>query len=259
MANKTAPAQSWRDDPAIEEYLALLDRNNPDAKSEMQALLWQVMQMEQELKTTTRELASLRKELAEAQEPKVKRMLTKAVAGLEQSLAALKARIDTLKTAILDGCKKAVSAVREQGVSVLADTTRFFRVGPMLEAVGREAERAAAMCDRGLAAVEQQTANYHEAGRRVRNAGRALLGQEPVKGAKGAGRLALTLEEVYKREKAVFGHVAGRVETALTHYRDFEQAAHHKPSIRETMKKLNEKISREQRDKPAPTVEHEGR
>lgn len=257
MADK-APAQSWRDDPAIEEFLALLD-NNPTAKGEMQGLLWQVMQMEQELKTTTKELAALRRELAEAREPRVKRMLTKAVQGLEQSVAALKTRIDNLKAAIIKGCKEAVAAVREHGASALADTARFFKVGPMLEAVGREAERAAARCDNAREAVAQQSKRYHEAGRHLRNAGRVLLGREPVSKAKGAGRIALALEEVYIREKAVFGHVAGRAETALTHFRQFEQTAHRRPPIRETMQKLTEKISREQREKPAPTVDRDGR
>lgn len=244
------------DDPAVKEFLALLEQHDAPGKGDFLTLLQQIAGMEQQLATATAELAAMRRELAEARDGPVKRALTKAVKGLERSVSALRERLDALKESVKDGCRRAVAAFRERGASALAHTAAFFHIRPALEAVGRAADRAMADCDRTAAKVRDITATYHEAGRHLKNAGRVLAGLEPVAEDTGPGRLARAVESLCSKEKALHGAVKRGTQRAVDCLSRLEQR---KPSIRDTMRELNEKIAREQRERPAPTVEHEGR
>lgn len=254
-----ASSRPLLEDPAVKEYLALMEAHNAPGKEEALALFRQIAGMEKQLNAAVAELAAMRKELAEAREGPVKRTLTKAVKALEQAVSSLRERLNVLKESVIEGCKRTVEAFKERGASALAHTAEFFHIRPALEAVGREADKAAAHSDKALAAIREAGANYHEAGRNLRNAGRALLGREPITEAKGPGRLAHVLESSCKREKAVFSAVKRGTTRALDSLSRLEHPQERKPSIHQTMRELNEKIAREQRDKPAPAVEHEGR
>lgn len=247
------------EDPAVKEYLALLEAHTAPDKEDKLALFRQIAGMEKQLNAAVEELAAMRKELAETREGPVKRALHKAVNTLERNVAALRERLNVLKASVIDGCKQAVAEFKERGVSALSHTAEFFHVRPVLEAVGREADKAAAHSDKALATVREVGASYHEAGRRLRNAGRALLGQESVTESKSPGRLARTLEGAVNREKTVFVAVKRGTTRALDSLSRLEHPQERKPPIRQTMRQLNEKIAREQRERPAPTVEHEGR
>lgn len=252
-------ARPLLDDPAVKEFLALLEQHDAPGKGEFLALLQQIAGMEKQLNTATAELAAMRRELAEARDGPVKRALTKAVRGLEKGVAVLRERLDMLRESVKDGCRRAVAAFRERGVSALARTTEFFHLRPALEAVGRAADKAMADCDRTAADVLNVSANYHEAGRHLKNAGRVLAGLEPVVEANGPGKLARAVESLCKKEKALHGAIKLNAQRAAASLSRLEQAAQRPPSIRQTMRALNEKIAREQRERPAPTVEHEGR
>lgn len=247
------------DDPAVKEFLALLEQHDAPGKGDFLTLLQQIAGMEQQLAAATAELAAMRRELAEVRDGPVKRVLTKATKSLEQSIFALRERLDALKESVRDGCRRAVAAFRERGASALAHTAAFFHIRPALEAVGRAADRAMDDCDRTAANIRNITATYHEAGRHLKNAGRVLAGREPVAENSGPGRLARAVESLCKREKALHGAVKRNAQRAAASLSRLEQAAQRKPSIRDTMRELNEKISREQRERPAPTAEHEGR
>lgn len=252
-------APSIYDDPTVEAFVSLLADCNPEALRNFKALLWQISEMEEQLKNATSTLADVRRELAEAKEPQLKRALSRVAAGLEQSIAAIREKVDTLKAAVVEGCKKAVDAFKERGQDALANVADFFKVAPMLEAVGRETGRAVARTDKALATIQEQTARYHKAGRYLRNAGRVLLGRRPITRTRGAGKLAQALENLCKREKAIFSYIHNRVMIAQAHLRNFEQTAHHPRPIRETMKELDEKFVQPQRERAARAEEHEGR
>ena len=77
--------------------------------------------------------------------------------------------------------------------------------------------------------------------------------------ASAPGRLVRAVEAVCEKEKALHGAVkrgAARAEAAVAR---LEQAAKRTPSIRDTMRDLQEQIAREQAGKPAPAVDREGR
>jgi len=247
------------DDPSVKEFLSLLEAHSPPGKNDTLALFRQIAGMEKQLNSAVNELAAMRKELAEVREGPVKRTLTKAVKALEQSVSALKECLDGLKTSVIDGCKRAVEAFKERGASALAHTARFFRVRPALEAIGREADRAAARSDKAITTIREVGANYHDAGRSLKNAGRVLLGREPIADVKGPGKLAHALESSCKLEKSAFTALKRGAVRALDKLSRLEHPQERKPPIRQTMRELNKKIAREQRERPVPAIEHEGR
>ena len=105
-------ARPLLDDPAVKEFLALLEQHDAPGKGEFLALLQQIAGMEKQLNTATAELAAMRRELAEARDGPVKRALTKAVRGLEKGVAVLRERLDMLRESVKDGCRRAVAVMR---------------------------------------------------------------------------------------------------------------------------------------------------
>ena len=248
-----------RSDPAVRELLTLMRAHNSPGQEEFLAVLREVGRMEQQLASAVEELAAMRKELAQARDGPLKRTLTNAVRVLERSVAALGKQVERLKTAIVQGCRQAVAAFQERGASALAHVSRFLHIRPALEAVGRAADRAAADCDRTTANLRKWSAAYHEAGRHLKNAGRVLAGLEPLVEANDPGRLARAVESLNDKEKALHEAIRRGTERAADSLARLEQAAQRQPSIRDTMRELNETVVREQREKAAPAVERDER
>ena len=109
-----------RNDPAVRELLALMREHNTPGQEEFLAVLKEVGRMEQQLSSAVEELAAMRKELAQVRDGPVKRALTKAVHGLERSVAALGKQLEHLKSAIVQGCRQTLDAFKERGVSALS-------------------------------------------------------------------------------------------------------------------------------------------
>ncbi len=259
MSKRRAPAAPLLSEPAVRELLAVLEQNNAPGRQDFLAVLEQVAGLEKQLGAAVEELAAMRKELAEAKEGPVKRTLQKAVKALEHSVATLREKLGALKEAVVEGCKKTLSAFKEQGVSALAHTADFLHIRPALESVSRELDKAIAQDEKALAVIESASREYHEAGLHLKNALRAVTGREPVAEAKGPGALARGLAVPLKTERAIFQSMKNRAAGALERLGHLEQAA--RPPIRQTMEELNTKIAAERQgqEKPAPTVKREER
>ena len=259
MGKRYSSRAPLRDEAAVRELLALMEEYNAPGRKELAAMVAQITGLERQLDEASRQIEAMRKELAEVREGPVKRTLTKAVRVLERGAALLGERLDDLKAAIVDGCKRTLAAVRERGISVLAHTARFFHLGPAVEAVNRLIDHNISTIDRDIALVERDSRNYHEAGRRVRNAGRALLGQEPVADAKGQGKLADAAIFLFQKEKSIHLSMRRGTEHLAERLSLLEQAA--RPPIRQTMEAANKKLAQERQgqERPAPALEHDGR
>lgn len=248
------------EEPSVRELLSVMAANNAPGQRDMVVMLQQIAGLEKQLNAAVEELAAMRRELSEARENPVKRILVKAVKALEKNMTALRERLDSLKQAVVDGCKKALAAFREQGVSALAHTAEFFHIRPALEAVGRELDKAIAQGEKALSVIDTASREYHEAGLHLKNALRAVTGREPVAEPKGPGALARALATPLKAERELFSSMKGRTAGALDRLGRLEQAAE-RPPIRKTMEELNAKIAQERQgqEKPAPTVRREER
>lgn len=258
MGRKTA-APSVLEEPSVKELLAVLEQNNAPGKQDFLAVLQQIAGMEKQLGAAVEELAAMRKELAEARESPVKRTLTNAVKALEKSVATLRERLGQLKTAVIDGCKKTLTAFKEQGVSALAHTAEFLHVRPALESMGRELDKSITHDEKALSVIASASKEYHEAGLHLKNFVRAVRGRELVAEPKGPGALARTMAAPFKTERVLFVGMKSRVDGALKRLEHLEQAA--RPPIRQTMEEMGAKAAQERKtqEKAAPAVKRDER
>ena len=243
MSKKRAAAPLLSE-PAVRELLAVMEKHNAPGKEDFLAVLEQVAGLEKQLGAAVEELAAMRKELAEAREGPVKKALGHAVKALEKSVSTLREKLGALKEAVVEGCKKTLAAVKEQGVSALAHTAEFLHIRPALEAVSRELDKTIAQDDKALSVIANASREYHEAGFHLKNFVRAVRGQELAEEPKGPGALARTLAAPFKTERALFSSMKNRATGALKRLEHLEQAA--RPPIRQTMEEMTAKAAAEQ-------------
>jgi len=220
--------------------------------------------MERQLDAAVNELQSMRRELAEAQAQNhpIKTALHNAVKTMEKNIAVMRERLDELKANIIDGCKNAVAAFKEKGISALRNIADFFKLRPGLEALRDNLNKSIKLDERAIAKIEAVSAEYHEAGRHLKNMGRALVGKEAVAEAKAPGRLAAAIAAPYRAERACLVAARRHVTAAIGAVARLENAER-KPPVMETIQKLNEQIAQAKKDAPAqerprPAV-HDGR
>ena len=239
----------------VKELLAILEANSAPERKNFFAVLNQVGAMECQLDTAVKELAAMRRELNEARElaHPVKIALQNAVKTLEKNVAVLRGRLDAIKRNVIEGCKSAVDAFREKGISALHNVARFFKIRPLLEAMRNDLNENIQFDETAISKIEAVSAEYHEAGRHVKNMAHALAGMESVRDAKSAGKLSKALEAPFKAERSCFMFMKKNVEVALSGLTSLEKAAERKPSIRKAMNALNEQIAQGQKE--APTAE----
>ena len=239
----------------VKELLAIMRENNAPSMQDFLAVLGQIGAMERQLDAAVRELAAMRRELNEAREQAhpVKTALKIAVETLDKNVAALRERLDAVKQRVIAGCKNAVAAFREKGISALDNIARFFKVRPALESIRDDLNKSIRFSDATISNIELVSTEYHEAGRHIKNMVRAMAGKEAIQDAKAVGKLAEALKAPFHANRACLSAVKKSVETALSRLAVLEQSAERKPSIRKTMQTLNEQIAQEKKD--APTAE----
>lgn len=237
----------------VKELLSIMEANNAPDRKDLLAVLGQVGAMERQLDAAVKELAAMRRELNEAREQAhpVLTALQNAVKTMEKNVASLRERLDAVKQNVIEGCKNAVDAFREKGISALDNIARFFKVRPILESMRGSVTRSIALEDKTISTIEAVSAEYHQAGKHLRNMARAMTGREAGQTVKPIGKLARALEAPLKMERACLVSMKKNLETALSRLAVLEQSAERKPSIRKTMQTLNEQIAQGK----APTAE----
>ena len=170
-------------------------------------------------------------------------------------VSQLRVQIDALKEIIIEGCKQALADFKQRGTAALDGVARFFHLREGLEGVKETIQAGIATDEKALAKIEAVSAEYHEAGRHLKDVGRAPMGKEAVSKAKGPGKLAKTVAAPYRAERSSLLSMQKSVEKALARRERLEQAAEKKPSILDTMRTQNEKI-RAEPGKEAPPSKH---
>jgi hypothetical protein len=249
----------------VKELLAIMEANNTPDRRDFLAVLGQVGAMEYQLDAAVKELAAMRRELSEAQKQNhpVKTAMQKAVIAMQGQVLDLRDKLSELKKTVIEGCKNAVDAFREKGISALDNIARFFKVRPILESMRNDLNENIRFDEAAISKIGAVSAEYHEAARHIKNMARAVAGKESIRDARSAGKLAKALEAPFIAECSCFVSMKKSVETALSRIAVLEKSAERKPSIRKTMNALNEQIAQAKQD--VPTVErprpvaHDGR
>lgn len=235
----------------IKELLSILKANKSPSLKDFKALLHTVNGMEQQLAAAVQELTILRRELAELELRRhpVANAMRKAVIGIQAQVLELRKRLNLLKQAVLDGCKSAVVAFRENGSAALNQLARFFNVRPFLDAVCIQTRQAAEAADRSIARIETVSMKYHEAGRRIKNAGRALSGKSSIQEVKQPGKVSKAFSVPFRAIRANFRFIGKGAASVAQRLERLEQTEKKKPSVEKTIRQYNQKIAQA---KPVP-------
>jgi len=248
----------------VKELLGVMKSNRMDA-GELLAILRYVGMVEGQLDRAVGELSAMRRELndmREVQNHPVKTALQNAIHTLEDKIAVMREHLDALKADIIEGAKKAVAAFKEQGISALNGLASFLHIKGGLNALRDSLNDGIKADNRAIASIEAASAKYHEAGRRVKNMGRALTDKEAVQEAKSSGKVARVLEAPFRREKASLEravrdvdaavHALERLEASAVRIRDARIAVkgEKKPSILKNLDELKGQIAQAKQDAP---------
>jgi DNA-binding transcriptional MerR regulator len=201
----------------VRELFSILQDNGRDATG-LAALLGHVSEMEGFVKRAEDKIADMKSALAEmkeVQDHRVKTALQNAVKALEHKVAEVRERLSELKHNIAEGCKSAVQAFRDKGAAALSGIASFFGLKKGLQGWKNDIGGIMARDDRAIARIEAFSAEYHSAGRGLKNMGRMLIGREPIDAKKEAGKLAKALSAPYMAQKSALAGLQKSIDKAI--------------------------------------------
>jgi hypothetical protein len=260
-ANATPLAQN----EYVTELFSMLQENGKDTTG-LAALIGHVSEMESFVKRAEDKIADMKTQLSEMKEVQnhpVKTALQNAIKSLEHKVAEVRERIAELKTNIIDGCKSAAEAFKEKGAAALNGIAKFFHIKGALKAVDRDIEQSLKICDKSIANINSFAAEYHSAGRALKNLARIATGQEPIDAKKEAGKLAKAVSAPYKAQRNALNGIKGAVDKAIAALESAEERQaerkterpaerEHKPDMLAKIAKNKERVEQQKREMPEP-------
>ena len=265
MMQDTANSAPLAENQYVQELFSILNDNGKDSTG-LSALLGHVSEMENFVKRAEDKIADMKSQLAEMKEIQnhpVKTALQNAIKALETKVAEVKVAIAELKHNIVEGCKNAVHAFKEKGAAVLNNIAKFFRVKGALNAIDKSAEQCVKQCNKTITEINGFAANYHTAGRAIKNMARIMIGKEPIDTVKENGKLAKAFSAPAKAEKACWLGIRKQVDKMIAALDGMEerQAAKKaerkseradKPDMLAKITKNKERVEQQKREMPTP-------
>lgn len=253
MAKKTQAQAPLTENEHVKELLSIMEKNRVDS-GDFRELLGYVGDMERQLDTAVKELTSMRRELNDMREEQnhpARTALRNTARSLEGTVNDTRERLGAIKDSIIEGCKNAVAAFKEKGISALNNLAGFLGIRGALQNMRESLNNSIGENEKSIAKIEAVSAEYHKAGNHMRNMGRAMLGRETAEDVKSAGKLAKLLEAPFHSELARLKKAGKSLDAAIGKLEKLERAAE-KPSVLENMKTLQEQAASTKRVKPAP-------
>jgi hypothetical protein len=250
------------DNEHVRKLFEILEENGRDTAG-LAALISHVSGMEDFVKRAEDRIADMKAQLdtmKELQDHPFKNKLQKAVKALETKVAEIKAHIAEVKSNIIEGCKQAVSAFKEKGVSALDRLASFFHIKTGLQAIKNDAVKAANTCDRSVADIEAFSKHFHTAGRAIKNMARIAVGKKPIDAAKESGKLAKAISAPFKAGKSVNISIRNQATKMIAALDSLEHSADakrsertaqaKKPTLMERLDAKKKEIKERERESP---------
>lgn len=166
MPSKTTiPTVPITENEYVKELLDILKKHQLPSVNDFNDILNHIAAMEQQLDKAVKELTAMRHNLAEAEKHKhpIKSTMQTALIAMQAQVLELKEKLKALKQTVIDGCKNALIAFKEKGISALDDIARFIKIKSMLEIIHTGADKALRSADRVVSNIEVASKRYHEA------------------------------------------------------------------------------------------------
>lgn len=233
----------------VKELLDILAKEGKD-ENILTALFSSVSAMERQLCNAAAGLESMQRELSTMREERnhpVRTLLEKSTRSLCNRVNGIRARIKAIKDGIINGCKKAVAAFKDKGITALNDLAEFFDVKQSLLDERKSIQSCIKQAKASIAKIEAVSKQYHKAGRAMRNMGRSMLGKKPLPGIKPNGKLARLLQAPYSNQLRCLNISLKNVNKSLASLNRLEKAAANiakanRPSTRDSMKRYRRQI-----------------
>ncbi len=247
----------------IKDLFGILHEYGRDSGG-LSALLDHVGEMESFVKRAEDRIADMKIQLdsiSEIQNHPLKAALQKAIRALESTVREVKQQIVALRENIVEGCRNAVAAFRERGVTALDNLASFFHVRQGLQAMKNNIVADMNVCDKSLADINSFAREYHSAGRHIKNMMRVAVGKQPIDRKKEAGRIVRVVSAPYKAYKVILSKLKNAVDNALgklsrlentTLVKHAERELVKKPSILGKLEANKARVAREQRERQVP-------
>lgn len=188
------------DNEQVKSLLAILIENKIST-DELRAVIGHVGEMERQLSVAVTELTDMRREIAKLRHP-LKTSALNIIRTLETKYGEVKARLDKVKTSIVEGAKKAISAFKEKGASELLRLASFLHIRDGLEMVRDIMQHDIWADEKTISDIASASREYHKIGRDVKNLMRVIQGKETSQEVKPEGRVAALAQAVFKMDKA---------------------------------------------------------
>jgi hypothetical protein len=247
----------------VQELFSILRDNGRDVGG-LSALLGHVAEMENFVKSAEDKISVMKDQLAEMKEVQnhpVKTALQKAIKSLENTVAVMKEQIRELKNDIIDGCKHAVQAFKERGISALDKLASFFHLKGAFKAIDKTARANIAVCDKAIAHQTAYYAEFYKASRALRNMGRIIIGREPLPSQSETRRLEKVATAPYRAEKAINAKISELADAAVVKLESLdarqaikqaEQIRERKPSLLGNLSAKKEIVAQKKLESPMP-------
>ena len=183
--------------------------------------------------------------IKDSQNQPFKNYLKNTIAVLEKKVAVLREHIGSIKTQIVEGCKNAVTAFKETGISALANLASFFPIKRDMIRLSKSIDEGINANNKTVSKIEAFTTQYHAAGSHIKNMARVAAGREPIATKKEAGKLSKAVAAPYLLHNKILKRMKASVEKAVAGLETMEAAQAEKKAELEIVKKpsLLEKLS----------------
>ena len=248
----------------VKELFSIMQDNGRDT-SGLSAIIGHVGEMESFIKRAEDRITDMKSQLdsmKEVQNHPFKNYLQSTIKLLETQIEKVKARLDELTISVIKGCKNAVASFKEKGISVLDNLANFFGIKQGLENWKKEINGIIRTDDKAIAKIKSFSAEYHKAGRHLKNMARVAVGKEPLDVKKEAGKLSAIIAAPYKKQKSTLIGLKKSIIKAINKLEQLENTAatvkqaertiEKKPSLLERLEANKEKVQQKKLEMPTP-------
>ena len=231
----------------LKEFFKQLNENGQRQEAaEFSALVTQLSNMEQQYSAVLSELQAVRGQLDRIQDKGIKSALLKGVSAIQEKVTQAKEQLTHIKADLSQSVKKALSNVKQQGISALNKAVDFMGIKTALADMRESLQSSISRTQKSIDRINAIGSELHALNEHSRNLGRVLTGREAKELTarnEDKGVLA-TVAKPLKKSKSMLENMEKGVTRAIQSVDRLEQAAakgrEQKPSIREGLKAAKE-------------------
>lgn len=231
----------------LKEFFKQLNENGQRQEAaEFSALVTQLSNMEQQYSAVLSELQAVRGQLDRIQDNGIKSTLLKGVTAIQEKVTQAREQLTHIKADLSQSVKKALSNVKQQGISALNKAVDFMGIKTALTDMRENLQSSISRTQKSIDRINAIGSELHALNEHSRNLGRALTGREAKELTarnEDKGVLAAVAKPL-KKSKSMLENMEKGVTRAIQSVDRLEQTAAkgrgQKPSIREGLKAAKE-------------------